>query len=169
MLTTDSPRARLTHRRWRLLALIWTPFISIFVFAAAFWGGDTYSHVVFHVLAIGLLGGALIELRRHRSLIAAGLVGRALTGILAVSLPLAILGHTAELVTAVARLADEDWANVDTDDLFETGMHATAANVTVPTMMISMLSVLILTTLPSTRSGRRDESREDGRPNVREI
>jgi hypothetical protein len=42
------------------------------------------------------------------------------------------------------RLVDEDWANVETDDIFEEGLHAWAANLTVPMMMISMLAALAL-------------------------
>lgn len=146
--TAPSP---VVHRRWLLVALVWAPFVSLFVFAAAFWGGDTYSHVLFHAFALTLLGWALIELRRTAPLRSTGRLRRVLTMVLFFSVPLAILGHGVELVAAVARLVEEGWANVDTDDLFEEGVHAWAANVTVPAMMISMLTALalvLLTTYP---------------------
>ena len=144
VLPLDTAPSRVVHRRWLLPALVWAPFMSLFVFAAAFWGGDTYTHVLFHVLALTLLGWALIELRRTARLRSTSRLRRFLTFVLFVSLPLAILGHGVELVTALARLGEEGWANVDTDDIFEEGVHAWAANVTVPMMMISMLTALAL-------------------------
>lgn len=143
MLRPDPVPSHAANRRWLLLALVWAPFLSLFVFAGAFWGGDTYSHVLFHVLAIGLLGWAFAELRSGR-VSSSSRTQRVLTRVLFVSLPLAIVGHGAELVTAVARLVEEGWANVDTEDLFEEGVHAWVANITVPTMMISMLTTLAL-------------------------
>ena len=144
MLPSDTARSRVVHRRWLLPALVWAPFVSLFVFAAAFWGGDTYSHVLFHVVALTLMGWALVELRRNACLLPTSRLRRVLTLVLFVSLPLAILGHAVELVAALARLVEEGWANVETDDIFEEGVHAWAANVTVPMMMISMLTALAL-------------------------
>lgn len=144
VLPLDTAPADAVHHRWLLPALVWAPFVSLFVFAAAFWGGDTYSHALFHVFALALLGWALIELRRIARMRSTRRLRRVLTVVLFVSLPLAILGHGVELVTALVRLVEEGWANVDTDDIFEEGAHAWAANITVPMMMISMLSALAL-------------------------
>jgi hypothetical protein len=138
----DTAPSCVVHRRWLLPALVWAPFLSLFVFAAAFWGGDTYSHVLFHVLALTLLAWALIELRRTARLLPTDRLRRVLTLVLFVSLALAIGGHGVELVAAMARLVEEGWANVDTDDIFEQGVHAWAASLTVPMMMISMLTAL---------------------------
>jgi hypothetical protein len=153
MLTARTDPSHVVSRLWLLLALVWAPFLSLFVFAAAFWGGDTYSHVLFHVLALALLGWAFVELRAVR-VTSTSRIRRVLTLVLSASLPLAILGHGAELVTAVARLVEEGWANVDTDDVFEEGVHAWVANFTVPMMMLSMLTTLALT-IVITIQGRR--------------
>lgn len=137
--------------RWTLPALVWIPFLSLFVFAAAFWGGDTYSHVLFHVVALALLLVALTRLRALRT-VGGRRLGRAAAVVLSVSVPLAIVGHAVELAAAVVRLVDEGWANVDTDDLFERGVHAWAANVTVPMMMTSMLVSVALAVVGPPRS-----------------
>lgn len=100
--------------------------------------------MLFHVLALTLLAWALIELRRTARLLPTGRLRRVLTLVLFVSLLLAMVGHGVELVAAMARLVEEGWANVDTDDIFEEGVHAWAANLTVPMMMISMLTALAL-------------------------
>ena len=163
MLPPDTAPAPVVDRRWRLLALIWAPFVSLFVFAAGFWGGDTYSHVLFHVLALALLGWALTELRRTARLFSTGRLRRVLTLVLFVSLPLAILGHGVELITALVRLVNEGWAHVDTDDIFEEGPHAWAANITVPMMMISMLSALALVIVTTV------QRRKDSEPVEREM
>jgi hypothetical protein len=160
VLPLDTAPSRVVHRRWLLPTLVWAPFMSLFVFAAAFWGGDTYSHVLFHVFALTLLGWALIELRRTARVRSTSRLRRVLTFVLFVSLPLAILGHGVELVAALVRLVEEGGANVDTDDIFEEGVHAWAANVTVPMMMLSMLTALalvIVTTVQRRKGGDHAE------------
>jgi hypothetical protein len=159
MLTVRTAPSHVVNRRWLLLALVWAPFLSLFVFAAPFWGGDTYSHVLFHVLAIILLAWAFVEVRTVR-LSSTNRTRRVLTLVLSVSLPLAILGHGAELVTAVARLVDEGWANVDTDDIFEEGPHASVANITVPMMMLSMLTSLALVIITAVQGRRGSDTVE---------
>jgi hypothetical protein len=144
MLNIDAASSRVTDRPWLIVALVWTPFVSLGVFAAAFWGGDSYSHVLFHVVAVTLLGWAWVELRRSEHLLSTGRLQRVLIRVLIASLPLAIVGHTVELVTALVRLVEEGWANVDTEDIFEEGVHSWVANLTVTMMMISMLSALAL-------------------------
>jgi hypothetical protein len=146
-------------RRWLLLALVWAPFLSLFVFAAAFWGGDSYSHVLFHVLALALLGWAFAELRAARPP-STSRSRRVLTLLLSVSLPLAILGHGVELVMSVVRLVEEGWANVDTDDIFEEGVHAWAANITVPMMLLSMLTTLALVIVTAVQRRRGSDTVE---------
>ncbi len=158
----EDPRMQLAHpspavpsmnRRWLVLALVWAPFVSLFVFAAPIWGGDTYSHVVFHVVALGLLGWAFSQIRANRSP-ANGPTERILVLVLSISVPLAILGHSLELVAAGARLIDEGWANVETDDIFVEGPHSWAANLTVPMMLVSMLTALVLVAVTAIQ--RRD-------------
>lgn len=159
MLPARAGPSHVVRRRWLLLALVWAPFLSLFVFAAGFWGGATYSHVLFHVLALALLGWAFAELRTAR-LSSASRSRRVLTLVLSVSLPLAILGHGVELVTAVVRLVDEGWANVDTDDIFEEGVHAWAANLTVPMMLLSMLTTLALVIVTAVERRRGNDTVE---------
>lgn len=100
--------------------------------------------LLFHILALALLGWALIELRRTARLPSTSRSRRVVTLVLFASLLLAIMGHVVELVTALARLVEEGWANVDTEDIFEEGLHAWAAKLTVPMMMLSMLTALAL-------------------------
>jgi hypothetical protein len=133
----------MNRRLLLLLALVWVPFLSIFVFAAPFWGGDSVPHVVFHVVALALIGWGCRtswEVRGAES----RRVPRILAGVLGVTLALALVGHAAELVSAVVRFAEDGWANAETPDLFEEGPHVWAANLTIPMMMLSMLAVLAL-------------------------
>lgn len=150
------------NRRWLLLVLIWAPFASLFIFAAPFWGGDTYSHVLFHALALALLVWAFAHVRAARSA-AVGRSQRLLVLVLPFSLPLAILGHFVEFITAVVRLVDEGGANVATDDIFEDGLHALAANITVPAMLLSMITalVLVIVTVVHGRASREALDAED--------
>lgn len=124
-----------------LAALVWLPFLSIFVFASL---GDTSApHISSHVLALAcLVPGVVIALRLRRS--ATGRFRRVLTTVLAVVVPLAVLGHLAELGIAVARLASDGWVNRDTADIWVTGPHVWAANVTVPAMLVAMLGTVAL-------------------------
>lgn len=124
-----------------LAALVWLPFLSIFVFAAF---GDTSAlHISSHVLALAcLVPAAVLALRLPRS--ATGRFRRVLTTVLAVVVPLAVLGHLAELGIAVARLASDGWVNRDTADIWVTGPHVWAANVTVPAMLVGMLGTVAL-------------------------
>lgn len=128
-------------RLWLLVALVWAPFLSVFVFASL---GDTSAlHIGSHLLSIALLVGALVLVR---AVLREGLsrAQRILAGILATTLTLAVAGNLLELAIAVARLADDGWANLDTADIWVEGPHVWAATLTVPAMLLSMLVVLAL-------------------------
>jgi len=137
-----------------LLALVWAPFLSIFVFASQ---GDTSAlHITSHLLALALLIPASLLVWRMRP----GGPGRAsrwILTILSASVPLAVLGHTGELAVAVVRLAADGWANLDTADIWEHGPHVTIASVTIPAMMVSMLLTVALVAVAL--FGRRSTAR----------
>jgi hypothetical protein len=139
-------------RRLSLLtALIWTPFVSIFVFAAQ--GDNSFWHISFHLFALPLLSLACRVAWLVRQT-AVSTVQRVLAGILRFTVPLAVLGHALELVTAVARLARDDWRNRDTADLWERGPHVWASSLTIPAMLISMVVVLVLTAFTAVQARR---------------
>lgn len=143
-----------------LMTLIWVPFLSIFAFANPALTdriGDSYPHIAFHLVTVALLVVALVVLRRIR-----GGNGprsqRVLTGVLLVTIPLAIVGNLAEFVTAVDRLAADGWESRLTPEMFEEGAHAMAANLTIPALMLSMVSVLVLAGTEAYGRRRRLES-----------
>jgi hypothetical protein len=131
-----------------LTALVWLPFLSVFGFASpALTGrvGDSYPHMVFHVLSPVLLVGALVVVRR--SLVQTTARGqRVLLWILSVTITVAVVGNLLELVAAVRRFADDGWVSRATPDLFgsDAGLHTLGANLTIPGLMASMLVVLAL-------------------------
>lgn len=139
--------------RYRLLALIWIPFLSLFLFAAPVWGGDSYSHVLFHVFALAVLALGVREIWGGRAH-APTRAQRTLLGVLSATVPVAMIGHGVELVSSIARLADEGWANVETEDIFTEGAHAAAANVTVPMMLISMVTAVVLVAVTAAQQRR---------------
>ena len=107
-----------------LLALVWAPFLSIFVFASQ---GDTSAlHIASHLLALGLLIPASLLAWRMRAE-APGRASRWILTILSASVPVAVLGHAGELAVAVLRLAEDGWVNLDTADIWEHGPHVTIA------------------------------------------
>jgi hypothetical protein len=128
-------------RLWLLVALVWAPFLSVFVFASL---GDTSAlHIGSHLLSIALLVAAVLVVRR----VLEGTLSRVqrlLARVLATTLTLAVVGNLLELAIAVDRLADDGWANLDTADIWVEGPHVWAANLTVPAMMLSMLAVVAL-------------------------
>lgn len=135
-------------QHWKLVALVWVPFVSIFVFAAPDLVervGDSFPHIVFHLLA----GTLLVLATRTAGRLRAGArtrMQRLLLGVLLVTVPGAVLGNILELVAAVGRLAGDGWESQLTPDLFgpEGGLHFWASNLTIPTLMVSMLLVLVL-------------------------
>lgn len=78
-------------------------------------------------------------------------------------MPLAVVGHVAELAVAVGRLAADGSVDRDTSDLWVSGPHQWAANLTVPAMMLSMLAVLVLAGATAVQGRRRPEPVTAGR------
>lgn len=142
-----------------ILALVWTPFLSIFVFASQ---GDTSAlHISSHVLALVLLVPATLFVWRMRSASAPG-IRRLIVLALSVTVPAAVLGHAGELAVAVHRLAQDGWVNKDTHDVWEGGPHLWISNLTIPAMMLSM--ILSLALVIATAVSRRRENSEAERP-----
>jgi hypothetical protein len=143
-----------------LLALTWVPFVSLFAFASPAVSealGDSYPHMAFHVASPALLATAFLVARRFRG-VAPTRLQRTLTGVLLVTLPLAVLGNLLELAAAVRRFAEDGWVSRPTPDIFEGGgAHAWAANLTVPAHMLSMLVVLVLVVTAAVQGSRRLE------------
>lgn len=102
-------------------ALVWLPFLSLFVFAS--FGNTSLLHIAHHTLALGLLVPAVVLVLRCRRA-ASTRTTRILAGVLAVLLPLGTLGHGVELAIAVGRYAADGFADLDTSDLFAHGPHA---------------------------------------------
>ena len=143
-----------------LSALVWLPFLSLFVFAS--FGNTSLLHIAHHTIALGLLVPAVVMTwRRRRD--ATTRATRTLAGVLAVVLPLGTLGHGVELVIAIGRYAADGFANLDTSDLFAHGPHATAATVTAPAMLASLLLVAAWTVTTAVQGRRRLEPVEGGR------
>lgn len=128
------------RRALLVLALVWVPFLSIFGFAAI--GDSSHPHIAFHLVAIPLLVGAFVVLRRLRR--DGGRTVRVVAAVLLVTVALAVAGHVAELAVALARFAQDGFRNRDTADLWEHGPHVWASNLTVPAMMLSMVGSLVL-------------------------
>jgi hypothetical protein len=134
-----------------LLALVWVPFLSIFVFASQ---GDTSAlHITSHLFALALLVPATAMAWRLRPG-APTTASRWILTLLSATLPVAVLGHIGELVVAVRRLAQDGWVNRDTADIWEHGPHAAIANVTIPAVLLSLVltAALVLVTLHERRS-----------------
>lgn len=142
----------MTTRSWFLAALVWVPFLSVFAFASL---GDTSAlHITSHLFALALLGPAFVLARRLRRE-APTRFRRGVLTVLVVFLPLSVVGHLLELGTAVVRLAEDGWANRDTADIWVEGPHVWAANLTVPSMMVSMLGTLVLVVATAVAGRRR--------------
>ena len=63
-----------------------------------------------------------------------------------------------ELATALARFADDGFVNRDTADVWVSGPHFHAANVTIPSMMLAMVTVLVLAVTVAVQGRSRKES-----------
>jgi hypothetical protein len=146
------------RRLLMLSALVWLPFLSLFVFAS--FGNTSVLHIAHHTIALGLLVPAVRVTWRHRR-DAATRTTRILTGALSVVLPLGTLGHAVELAIAIGRYASDGFANLDTTDLFDHGPHAAVATVTAPAMLTSMLLVVALTVITAVQGRRVLESVAD--------
>ncbi|MBB1514340.1 hypothetical protein H5399_17295 [Tessaracoccus sp. MC1627] len=146
-----------------LLALVWAPFLSIFVFASQ---GDTSAlHIASHLLALALLIPASLLTWRMRPE-APGRASRWILTILSASVPVAALGHVGELAVAVLRLAEDGWVNLDTADIWEHGPHVTIASVTIPAMMLSMLLTVALAALSLLGRRSRPGTVEPSHPTI---
>lgn len=142
------------RRSLLVVALVWVPFLSIFGFAAI--GDSSHPHIAFHLVAIPLLAGAFVVLRRLRRDGVRGV--RVVATVLLVTVALAVAGHVAELAVAVARFAEDGFRNRDTADLWEHGPHVWASNLTVPAMMASMVGSLVLVATSGLARRRATES-----------
>lgn len=134
-----------------LAALVWVPFLSIFYFASL--GDTSHPHLAFHVVALSMLVPAAVLAWRARSS-AATRSRRVLTWVLTVTVPLAVVGHVLELGVALERFAADGWVDRDTSDLWVSGPHQWAANLTVPAMMVSMVCALGLVVLSAVATRR---------------
>ena len=132
----------MTRRHLMLIALIWLPFLMLPAFAA--FGDTSYPHIAFHVLAIPMLVGAAVLVRRLLAQ-TESTAQRRICKALLLFVPLAVLGHLAELATALARFADDGFVN-------------RAAHVTVPSMMLAMVTVLVLAVTVAVQGRSRKES-----------
>lgn len=146
-----------------LLALVWAPFLSIFVFASQ---GDTSAlHIASHLLALALLIPASVLAWRMRAE-APTRVSRWILTILSASVPVAVLGHAGELAVAVLRLAEDGWVNLDTADIWEHGPHVSIASVTIPAMMLSMLLTVALVALSLRRRRSTPTTNQPSHPAI---
>jgi hypothetical protein len=137
-----------------LAALVWVPFLSLFVFAAM--GDRSHPHLAFHVFALVLLVPAAVLAQRLRQDVTTR-IQRVLAWVLAVAVPSAVVGHLLELAVAVSRFAADGWVDRDTSDLWVTGPHQWAANLTVPAMMVAMLASVVLLGATAVQGRRRLE------------
>jgi cytochrome bd-type quinol oxidase subunit 2 len=131
----------MSRRILLLVALIWLPFLILPAFAA--FGDTSYPHIAFHVLAIPMLVGAVVLTRRLLGE-TTSTARRWMLRALLLFVPLAVVGHVAELATAIARFAQDGFVNRNTADVWESGPHFHAANITIPSMMLAMVTVLAL-------------------------
>ena len=150
----------MSRRILLLVALIWLPFLMLPAFAA--FGDTSYPHIAFHVLAIPMLVGAVVLTRRLLGETTSTATRWMLRALL-LFVPLAVVGHVAELATAVARFAQDGFVNRNTADVWVSGPHFHAANVTIPSMMLAMITVLVLAVTAAVQ-GRSRRSAAAGSP-----
>jgi hypothetical protein len=146
----------MSRRILLLVALIWLPFLMLPAFAAT--GDTSYPHIAFHVLAIPMLVGAVVLTRRLLGETRSTARRRMLRALL-LFVPLAVIGHLAELATAVARFVQDGFVNRNTADVWESGPHFHAANVTIPSMMLAMVTVLVVAVTVLVQERSTKESR----------
>lgn len=145
----------MSRRTLMLIALVWLPFLMLPAFAA--FGDTSYPHIAFHVLAIPMLVAAFV-LGRRLLVETDSTAQRWMLRALLLFLPLAVVGHVAELATALARFAQDGFVNRNTADVWESGPHFHAANVTIPSMMLAMVTVLALAVVVAVQTRSRKES-----------
>ena len=145
----------MSRRTLMLIALVWLPFLMLPAFAA--FGDTSYPHIAFHVLAIPMLVAAFV-LGRRLLVETESTAQRWMLRALLLFLPLAVAGHVAELATALARFAQDGFVNRNTADVWESGQHFHDANVTIPSMMLAMVTVLALAVVVAVQTRSRKES-----------
>ena len=125
-----------------LTALVLATFIAFITFASL--PGDTsLQHTGAHVVQLPLIGTAAVYAWRIRPE-AVKRAQKVMLWIVSVTTPLAFIGIAGELVTAIIRFGEDNWENKDTADIWVEGPHAIIANMTVPAVMLSILTALIL-------------------------
>lgn len=145
----------MSRRILLLVALIWLPFLMLPAFAS--FGDTSYPHIAFHVLAIPMLIGAFVLVRRLLPE-TDGTARRWMLRALLLFVPLAVIGHVVELATAVARFAQDGFVNRNTADIWVSGTHSYAAHLTIPSMMLAMVTVLALAVTTAVQRRSRKES-----------
>lgn len=138
-----------------LLALVWASFLVFLPFAAA--GDTSLLHISAHVIQLPMLIFAVLAVWRFRAT-ATTRTPRVLGWVLSVTLPLAVVAISVELISALVRLGQDGWVNRATPDIWETGVHYWAASLAVPALMLSMLAVLVLVLTSAVQGRRRLES-----------
>lgn len=131
----------MSRRMLLLVVLVWLPFVMLPLFAA--FGDTSHPHLAFHLLAIPVLVAALLLARRLLADIDST-AGRWMGRTLLLFVGLGVVGHVAELATAVVRFAEDGFVNRDTADVWESGPHFWAANLTIASLMLAMVTVLVL-------------------------
>lgn len=140
-------------RRLSLLAaLVWASFVAFIVFAS--FGDTSLLHIGAHVVQLPLIGAATVLAWWVRPE-AVKRAQKVMLWIISVTTPLAFLGIAGELVTAVVRFGEDGWENKDTADIWVDGPHAIIANITVPALFLSMLTVLVLLLTIAVQERRR--------------
>lgn len=152
----------MSRRILLLITLVWLPFLMLPAFAS--FGDTSYPHIAFHVLAIPMLVGAVVVTRRVLGE-TDSTARRWMLRALLLLLPLAVAGHVAELATAIVRFAQDGFVNRDTADIWVSGTHSHAANLTIPSMLLAMVTVLALAVTVAVQ-GRSRKPRKESSPPV---
>jgi hypothetical protein len=142
----------MSRRILLLVALIWLPFLMLPAFAS--FGDTSHPHIAFHVVAIALLVAALVHARRLLRVTDSSALRWMLRALL-LFVSLGVVGHVAELATAMARFAEDGFVNRDTADVWVSGPHFWAANLTIPSLLLAMVTVLVVAVTVAVRGRSR--------------
>ncbi len=137
-----------------IAVLAWAAFFAFIFFASL--GDSSFPHIAAHVVQLALLVPAVRLIWQMKKVLPTRLQ-RVLSWSLSVTLPLAVVGISIELVAAVVRLGQDGWVNKETHDIWEHGAHMWAANLTVPSLMLSMVASLVLVAAAAIQRRRRLE------------
>lgn len=142
-------RRTVTRTLLPLWLTIWLPFATLPWITIA----QYQFHIVFHVLyililvAASWLSGRFVARAPTRSQRIAGRV-------LVVSQVAGLVGHGLELATSLRTLVDDGYAATDSAYLLdEEPFHLWSANLTVPALVIGLVTLLVLTVLAYRQSG----------------